>query len=137
MKVCELATGNKVTEEWDFLPKSWKNPLNTTLTIFDKNFVYLEFDGFDPDAGELGDILIVNLATRRETWMDSQEIRSQIRMKLPEHEIEGEPFVLDEFFWDCSQTILHRIKVRSNEIEMKHQIIMNDYRYGDIFIGRY
>ena len=69
--------------------------------------------------------------------MDSREIRSQIRMKIPEHEIDGEPFVLVDFFWICAHPILHRIKVRSNEIETKHQIIMNDYRYGDIFIGRY
>ena len=111
-----------------FLPKSWKNTLN---------FVYLQFQNFDPDACELGDILILDLATRRRTWMDSQEIRSQIRIKIPEHEIDGEQFVLVDFFWSCAHPILHRIKVRSNEIEMKHQIIMNDYRNGDIFIVRY
>ena len=136
LKVCELATGNKFTEEWDFLPRNWNNTLNTTLTIFDKNFVYLEFEDYDPDAGEPGDILILNLATRRRTWMDRREIQSQIRMKIPEHEIEGEPFVLDDFVWSCGIPILYRMKVRPNEIELKHQTILDDFRYGDLFIGR-
>ena len=134
LKVCELATGNKFTEEWDFLPKNWKNALYTTLTIFDKNFVYLEFEDYYPDAGGLGDVLILNLATRQKIWMDRREIRSKIRRKIPEFDLEGEPFILTDFEWDCAESIIHRMKVKSNEIEMKHQCIID---YDRIFLGKF
>ena len=135
LKVCELATGNKFTEEWDFLPKNWKNALDTTLTIFDKNFVYLEFEeNYDPDAGELGDVLILNLATRQKFWMDRREIRSKIRMKIPDIDLDGEPFILTDFEWGCAESIIHRMKAKSNEIEMKHQSIID---YDQIFLGKF
>ena len=55
LKICELATGNNVTEEWTFLPKNHEYPLSVEMSQFHENFALLYFKG-----GQL--ILLLNLA---------------------------------------------------------------------------
>lgn len=132
LKICELATGNKVTEEWNFLPKSWKTALDTTRTIFDKNFVFLEFEYYDDDME--GDILILNLSTRKQFWLDSRGVKDEIGEKIPDAFDDGEPFVINEFTLSCADKIFYRMKVRSNEIQMEHQIIFNNGQLYGVFL---
>ena len=77
----ERSTGNKKVEEWNFLPKDWKYPLNFwgKPPIFKENFVILKFHTWlSPDHG---DTLILNLITRRPFWMWSRTLVTQMKEK--------------------------------------------------------
>ena len=87
LKICELATGNKNQEEWSFLPNGWKCPLEAARTIFDKNFLFVEFEHpwgnffMHPDLSENGDLLILNLASRKPFWMKKHFLEDEIKAK--------------------------------------------------------
>ena len=82
LKVLERSTGNKNVEEWNFLPKDWNYRLDfrgLRPTLFNKNFVLLKFHTWlSPDAG---DILVLNLITRKSFWMWSTTLVTQMMEK--------------------------------------------------------
>ena len=94
LKICELATGNKFTEKWTFLPKSWQHPVNEELFRFSENFVILDFCKHEKyvDFDDPGKLLILNLVTRQQFWIEKRTIENQIKANAPE---EGAPLILD------------------------------------------
>ena len=76
LTVVELSTGKKNTEEWLFLPNDWKFPL-TSRIIFARNFALIGFD--TPSNTDTDDLLILNLVTRKQLWMQRKIIVNQIK----------------------------------------------------------
>ena len=74
LKICELATGNNVTEEWTFLPKNRKYRLSVEMSQFHENFALLFLNGGQK-------LLLLNLATRKQFWVDSENIIDKMKAK--------------------------------------------------------
>ena len=49
--------------------------------IFEKNFVILKFHTWGSLSADTGDILILNLVTRRSFWMRNATLKAQIKEK--------------------------------------------------------
>ena len=81
LKICVLATGNKFTEKWTFLPKSWQHPANKELFRFSENFVILDFCKHEKyvDFDDPGKLLILNLITRKQFWIEKRTIENKIK----------------------------------------------------------
>ena len=72
-------------EEWMFLPANWIMPVKRKQIYFSKNFVLI---GFHPLYGHdflqgTGDILILNLVSRKNFWMQTEIIKDKVRAKMP------------------------------------------------------
>ena len=116
LSICELATGKKNFEEWNFLPRNWDHYLSEKMIVLEDNFIALIFDDhmFRPygtswnlEGHGRGDLLILNLATRKKIWMKRSQIENQMKAKVYEKGGNG------------------------NEIEIKYRL---DYRYGGGFL---
>ena len=75
----ELATGNKHKEEWTFLPRNWRNPVYRKQIFFNKNFALFGFLPWYTYPRGTGDILLLNMASRKKFWMERRKIENQIR----------------------------------------------------------
>ena len=80
VKVLDLSTGRRKPEEWTFLPANWDHNL-ARRPVFDKNFVFLDFDTWGNLGTDTGDILILNLITRTKFWMRSGTLTTQLMEK--------------------------------------------------------
>ena len=85
-KICERATGNRYTEEWNVLPDD--SPIidqydTEDQTILDKNFVLINFN-LDRREYSAGELLILNLVTRQPFWIKGENLEIQIRAKVSE-----------------------------------------------------
>ena len=84
LKVLELSTGRRKVEQWTFLPVNWDHEL-ARRPIFDKNFVFLDFDPWPMTWGssstDTSDILILNLVTRTKFWMRRETLTAQLKEK--------------------------------------------------------
>ena len=72
-------------EEWMFLPANWIMPVKRKQIYFSKNFVLI---GFHPLYGHdflqgTGDILVLNLVSRKNFWMQTEIIKDKVRAKMP------------------------------------------------------
>ena len=102
VKICELATGNKITEEWTFLPDNfpftgdWRH-LKTAIA--GKNFLFLDFP-FRASGDEPGNLLVLNLVSRKQFWMKIDMIENKIKAKAPELDVDGNEYNLEslDFF---------------------------------------
>ena len=85
-KICELATGNKSVEEWTFLPENCQHTLCEDAHQFYQNFALIDFNKFH-------DILMLNLATRKQFWVNGENIINQMKAKAPvgTHELHENP----------------------------------------------
>ena len=68
-----------------FLPANWIMPVKRKQIYFSKNFVLI---GFHPLYGHdflqgTGDILILNLVSRKNFWMQTEIIKDKVRAKMP------------------------------------------------------
>ena len=97
LTICELSTGNKFTEDWTFLPKTWQYPVNEQRTFFSKNFVILDFCKHHQyvDFDDPGRLLILNMVTRKQFWIEKQTIENQIKANAPDVDEEGAPVILE------------------------------------------
>ena len=97
VKICELATGNNLTEEWTFLPEkspmagNWNHLVNTETGIAGKNFLLLDFD-FQAASDEPGDLLALNLVSRKTFWMKKNTIENQIYAKASDVDFDGNEY---------------------------------------------
>ena len=142
LSICELATGNKNPEEWTFLPKNWNHSLVEKAIVVEydtnSNFFALIFDDrmFRPygESSSLeghgrGDLLILNLASRKKFWMKRSQIENQMKAKVYEEGGDGAQYDYDELRVDDS--LIDEMKVGTHEIEIKYKL---DYRYGGGFL---
>ena len=133
LKICELATGNNVTEEWTFLPKNRKYYLSVEMSQFYENFALLYFSGGQK-------ILLLNLATRKQFWVDSEKIINKMKAKAP---VDAEVDLLNiirSAQFDSYTTIGQGIgimEVGSNKIEVKYTVYAVLMEYGDVALGSY
>ena len=72
-------------EEWMFLPSNLRNAVKRKQIYFSKNFVligfhplYYAYNGHDFLQGT-GDILILNLVSRKNFWMQTEIIKHKVR----------------------------------------------------------
>ena len=125
-KICELATGNKFIEEWIFLPSNCQHTLCKDMIQFYQNFALIDFNNFH-------DILMLNLATRKQFWVHSENIINQMKAKAPvgSHELHENPLTIK------NRTLIGlgigQMEVGSNKIEVPYSAIMN---YGYTELGR-
>ena len=130
LNVCELATGNKFTEEWSVLPKNWQSPVDTTRTIFANNFVLFEFETIWTDSDsvdEPGDLLILNLASRKPFWMQKRLLENEIQSRVTALDPHGQPYDFEnEYEFWMIDSVMRRMKVGKNKIKIKH--------YGEVDI---
>ena len=81
LKVLECSTGKDKTEEWTFLPADWDHEL-VRRPKFDKNFAFLDFETRGKfEFTDTGDILILNMITRKKFWMRMETLIAQIKEK--------------------------------------------------------
>ena len=124
LKICELATGNKFTEEWTFLPKNCQHTVCKDTIQFYQNFALI-------DCNRLHDILMLNLATRKQFWVRGDNIINQMKAKAPvgTHEIHENPLNIR------NDTLIGlgigKMEVGSNKIEVYYSALMN-YGYTDL-----
>ena len=129
-KVLERATGKKNLEEWSFLPWTarfyediyWDN---TDRILFDKNFVFIMFKIWEVDKNT-GDLLILNLVSRKQFWMKKAEVCNQIKINIPDYPA------------DLSRIHLHQQELRlmvvgENGIQIKYQVDTFGLRAVGIF----
>ena len=84
LKVLERSTGNKKVEEWTFLPKNWNYSLEDRgprPVLFEKNFAILKFHIWGDLGTDTGDIMILNLVTRRSFWIRHATLVTQMKEK--------------------------------------------------------
>ena len=138
LSICELATGKKNFEEWDFLPRNWNHNLVEKMIVLEDNYIALIFGDhmFRPygtswnlEGHGRGDLLILNLASRKKFWMKRSQIENQLKAKVYEKGGNGARYDYDELRIDDS--MIHEMKVGTNEIEIKYRL---DYRYGGGFL---
>ena len=117
-KICELSTGNKIVEEWTFLPENCQHILLKDMCQFNENFALIDFN-------KLRDILMLNLTTRKQFWVHGENIINQMKAKAPvgTHELHANPLNIR------NDTIiglgLSQMVVGCNEIVVKYSAIMN------------
>ena len=81
LKVLECSTGKDKVEEWTFLPADWDHEL-VRRPKFDKNFAFLDFETRGKfEFTDTGDILILNMITRKKFWMRMETLIAQIKEK--------------------------------------------------------
>ena len=144
IKVCELATGYKFTEEWTVsLPTNWQSPVDTSRIIFNKNFVLLEFDTqWDPSTrswsrpATVDDLLILNLASRKQFWLKKKPLEMEIKARATALDLDGEPYDFDDDRFAMLYSVFRQMTVKQNEIVIDHHMDM-DFRYGydNVLIG--
>ena len=126
-KISECSTGNKVTEEWTFLPSKWKHRLFERKCLFDQNFALLYFanDSF----------LLLNLVTRVEFWIKRTIIENEMKRRVPDFEIfdgDGHPFIFDNN--TTTTTKMGKMTVGSHKIQIPYQMEFNG---GEVFLGSF
>ena len=130
IKVYELATGYKFTEEWTMsLPTNWQSPVDTSRIIFNKNFVMLEFDTWMNGSAEDDDLLILNLASRKQFWLKKKPLEMEIKARATALDVDGEPYDFDDDRFGMIYSVFRRMTVKQNEIEIDHHMDM-DFRFG-------
>ena len=138
LSILELATGKKNFEEWNFLPKNWNHHLGEKMIVLEDNFIALIFGDhmFRPygtswnlEGHDRGDLLILNLATRKKFWMKRSQIENKMKEKIYEKDGIGARYDYDELRVDDS--MIHEMKVGTHEIKIKYRL---DYRYGRGFL---
>jgi len=142
LSIYELATGKKNFEEWDFLPKNWDHYLSERMIVLEDNFIALIFDDhmFRPRFGPYGtswnleghgrgDLLILNLATRKNFWMKRSQIENQMKAKVYEKGGNGARYDYDRL--RVNDSMIHEMNVGTHEIKIKYRV---DYRYGTGFL---
>ena len=105
-KICELATGNKCTEEWNVLPEDspvLEHDIREEQTILDKNFALMTFN-LNLRNHEPSELMVLNLATRQRLWIKGKELETEIRAKI------SEPF--DWHNHDITKSMMLEAKVR-------------------------
>ena len=133
----ELATGDDDVEKWSVLPNDWKLWLNMEQVFVQKNFALIRFHPQGPAETpvDTGDILILNLVSRKQFWMREQALVNKILQKLNdsvEYE-EWEPITFSRYL-DLNEMI-KQMKVLHDgiAIKCKHQI----RRYGEWQVGQF
>ena len=142
LSIYELATGKKNFEEWDFLPKNWDHYLSERMIVLEDNFIALIFDDhmvrprFGPygtswnlEGHGRGDLLILNLATRKNFWMKRSQIENQMKAKVYEKGGNGARYDYDRL--RVNDSMIHEMNVGTHEIKIKYRV---DYRYGTGFL---
>ena len=130
VKIVELATGNENPQEWTFLPGNWTMEL--VQARFDKQFAIFKFS---PDQGSTADdILILNLASRKQFWMRKETLVDQILLKFNRNfdgRFDGHDFGHHhEFRWNFEIDSMH---TRANEIDIKCRLV--GYVYYNKWLG--
>ena len=71
--------------------------MNEKRTFFSKNFVILDFCKYDDyvDYDDPGKILILNLVTRQQFWIEKLTIENQIKANAPDVNEKGVPLILE------------------------------------------
>jgi len=143
MKVRDQWRGKKNAVEWTFLPKNWAYLLSFDRSrrpvLFDENFVILCFDIWDPiRRSAKGDLLILNLVSRKQFWMKKELVANEIKAKVTDVDENGDPFDLngDEFWLDFSKSMPRQIKTGKHEIEIKYQLEF-EMDHGEAIIGSF
>ena len=134
IEVClpiELQIENEFTEEWSVLPTNWKIPLDTSRTMFDKNFVLLEFNPMD--STEDDDLLILNLDSRKQFWFKKRPLEIEIKARVTaldaKWDFNDENFAIKDSYF-------RQMNVKQNKIEIKHHMNLDEWSpYSDILIG--
>ena len=135
LSISELATGNKKVEKWTFLPRNWIHRLDVKHDfLFEMNFVVLNFDVRRNPHNDPGDLLILNLATRKKFWMQRLMIENQIKAKVTNVDDDGNPYDFDDFW--VEESMIHEMKIGINEIGVKYKI---EYQTDDaeIILGSF
>ena len=89
------------------MPENWESELDTERTIFDKNFLYLEFEHtvgrqwreilpMHQDFVENGDALILNLSSRKPFWIKMHLLEIEIKAKVRDQRIPSS-FAVEQF----------------------------------------
>ena len=146
LSILELATGKKNFEEWNFLPKNWNHHLGEKMIVLEDNFIALIFNDhiFLPygnswdlegisgpwkESWDRGDLLVLNLASRKKFWMKRSQIENQMKAAVYEKGGDGAQYDYDELKIDDSMIV--EMEVGKHEIEIKYKL---DYRYGGGFL---
>jgi len=75
-----------------------------------------------------GDLLILNLATRKIFWMTRSMVHNQIIAKVTDVDDDGNPYDFDGFLFEESS--IQEMKIGTHEIKVKYQI-----DYGKLTLG--
>ena len=141
LKILELATGNENVESWTFL-ENWEKRwglcrLDEELIIFDKHFAIFGFrEGrYEEDAEylrqhpnsqalwphmvwyKMEDILILNLASRKQFWTKTKTIVNQVKEKATVEENRGIPY--NQYEVNSYRFEIDSVTTRANEIEIQ------------------
>ena len=139
MKICELATGRKFTEEWTFLPdtSAITSPHDGKLNgnhlvdfergIFNENYLLLDFQF--AATKETGDLLMLNLVSRKQFWMMKQQIGSKIQAKAPEVDFYGRHYNVDALNNLNLRGGSHRMNFERSEIEISFRLALSALPY--------
>ena len=133
LKICELATGNKFTEKWTFLPKSWQHPVNEELFRFSGNFVILDFCKHEKyvDFDDPGKLLILNLVSRQQFWIEKRTIENQIKASYNVN-AEGAPLILEYGNENhlISESCVLYIETNKTGILIEYRIFVGEWEDG-------
>ena len=111
LKICELATGNKFTEEWTFLSEDQKHHFRGAQLRIKENFALL-FSSYG--------ILMLNLVTRKQFLVERENILNQMVAKVPVGEAEDLPERIEMIATRIGKMIIGR-----NKIEVPCSFLMN------------
>ena len=105
------------------------------MIVLEDNFLALIFDDRmsrpygNSDTFGRGDLLILNLASRKKFWLKRSQIENKMKAKVYEDGGDGAQYDYDELRVDDS--MIEEMKVGKHEIEIKYKL---DYRYGGGFL---
>ena len=115
--------------------------MDHTRTIFVNNFVLFEFWTLrsPQDRVENGDILILNLASRKPFWMKKILIENEIKSRVIAVDANGPRPIFDYGRFSMIESVIRRMKLRRNQrIELVHHMdLMDDTRTGAHWPFRY
>ena len=85
-----------------------------------------------------GDLLILNLVSRKQFWMKKELIANEIQAKVTDVDENGDQFDLngDEFWLDFSKSMPRQIKTGKHKIEIKYQLEF-EMNHGEAIIGSF
>ena len=118
--------------------------MDTTRTIFANNFVLFEFETIWTDSDsvdEPGDLLILNLASRKPFWMQNRTLADEIQSRVTVFNDDDEPYDFEnDYDFRMIDSVMRRMKVESNVIEIIHYGDVDirsrwDYDYDRIIVG--
>ena len=112
------------------LPKNWSYRVSDQMPIiFDLNFEPKHRLMWPGESNDIGDVLILNLASRKQFWTWKILIENQSKAKVTGDD--GDPYDFDDNeFWEVQDSMTSEMKAGTQQIDIKYVVFIKARQQG-------